>query len=357
MAALGDGDAAAAAREARTLLDGPPLPAHERGVVLTVMGDALDRLGRTAEAFGAWLSANETLRNLYAERFERGAAEPGLKVVERLRSGFDTLDAELWRPAPAAEAAEAPGAGHVFVVGFPRSGTTLLGQVLAAHPEVTTLDELETLADAGRAYLSGGDGLQRLAAADEAELAPFREAYWRTVRSHGVAPEAGTFVDKLPMNTLGLPLIARLFPQAKVIFVRRDPRDVVLSCFRRQFVMNGTSWEFLSLAGTARFYDAVMGLAARYMAALPLNLTTLRYEDLVADFAGQTETLRAFIGLSDDPAMAAFAGSERAADIATPSAAQVAGGVFEGAGQWKRYETQLAPVTPVLKPWIETFGY
>jgi tetratricopeptide (TPR) repeat protein len=356
MAALGEGDAAAAVREARILLDGPPPPSHERAVVLTVMGDALDRMGRTAEAFGSWLSANEALRNLYAPQFGAGGTETGHALAERLRKGFEAVDPTLWRREHAPAAPER-GAGHVFVVGFPRSGTTLLGQVLAAHPDVTTLDELETLAAAGRAYLADPGGLQRLAAAGEAELDGFREAYWRTVRAQGVAPEDGTFVDKLPMNTLGLPLIARLFPEAKVIFVRRDPRDVLLSCFRRQFVINGTNWEFLSLAGAARFYDAVMGLAERYMAALPLDVAVLRYEDLVADLAGETEKLRAFLGLAEDPAMAAFAGSERAADIATPSAAQVAGGVFEGAGQWKRYASQLAPVTPVLRPWIEAFGY
>jgi hypothetical protein len=229
--------------------------------------------------------------------------------------------------------------------------------VLAAHPQAETLDELETLADAGRAFLADEGGLERLAAASEADLDPLRDAYWRRVRAAGVEPAGQTFVDKLPMNTLGLPLVARLFPQAKVIFVRRDPRDVILSCFRRQFVMNGASWEFLSLPGAARFYDAAMRLAQAYLAGLPLDAQVLRYEDLVADFATETAKLCAFIGLPQDPAVTAFAGSANAADIATPSAAQVAGGVSgEGVGQWKRYETQLAPVLPALKPWIKAFG-
>lgn len=358
MATLGEGDAAGAEREARALLAGPPLVGDERGVTLTLLGDAIDQQDRASEAFGTWLSANQTLRDAYASQFALGGAAPGLAVVERLRTAFDRTRPADWRRGKKAAVPASPAARHVFVLGFPRSGTTLLGQVLAAHPDVTTLDELETLAEAGRAFLSDEEGLARLAAASDDELDRFRDAYWGSVRSQGVEPQGRTFVDKLPMNTLGLPLIARLFPQAKVVFVRRDPRDVLLSCFRRQFVINGTNWEFLSLPGAARFYDAVMRLAEGYAKALPLDMTVLRYEDLVGDLAGASAKLCAFIGLAPDPAMAAFAGSAAAADIATPSAAQVSGAVFgEGVGQWRRYQSQLAPVLPTLAPWVEAFGY
>lgn len=356
MAALGEGDPSAAEREARGLLDEPGLHPQERGVALTLVGDALDRQDRPDAAFEAYEEANAILKALYAPRFAAGGAPTGMDVVERLQRGFAATSASDW--AGQASAGPSPVKGHVFVVGFPRSGTTLLGQVLGAHPQVTTLDELETLGESGLAFLSDAAGLARLAQAPDSELEPFRDAYWGRMKAMGLSLAGRTLVDKLPMNTLGLPLIARLFPAAKVVFVRRDPRDVVLSCFRRQFVMNGANWEFLSLGGAARFYAAVMRLAEAYMAALPLDLQVLRYEDLVADFAGETARLGGFLGLAPDPAMTGFKGAARVEEIATPSAAQVAGGLFdEGVGQWRRYEARLTPVAPMLAPWISAFGY
>ncbi len=165
----------------------------------------------------------------------------------------------------------------------------MLGQVLAAHPRLVTLDERETLTDASQALLRRPGDVARLAASEDAALEPYRQAYWRRVRAAGLKVEGKVFVDKLPMNTLGLPLIARLFPRAKVVFVRRDPRDVILSCFRRQFVVGPSTWELLSLDGAARFYDVVMRFADSCLAQL--RTWTCAYsgiEDLIADFEGET---------------------------------------------------------------------
>ena len=165
-------------------------------------------------------------------------------------------------------------------------------------------------------------------------------------------------LDKLPLNTMKLPLIARLFPEAKILFALRDPRDVVLSCFRQRFRMNPSMYEFLTLDGAARFYDGVMRLADLYRAKLSLDLHTHRYEDLVEDFDGQTRTICDFIGLPWRAEMRDFAATLDDRSTATPSSTQVARGLYrEGVGQWRRYRDQLAPVLPVLAPWVATYGY
>ena len=143
--------------------------------------------------------------------------------------------------------------GHVFLLGFPRSGTTLLEQVLASHPRVEALEERETLTDAMRAFLRharrppspGGRPTS-------AELEPLRAAYWARVRAEGAQVAGKVFVDKHPLNTLKLPLIAKLFPEAKILFAQRDPRDVVLSCYRRRFAMSGSAYQLLTLARRGR---------------------------------------------------------------------------------------------------------
>lgn len=351
MAVLGEGNAADGLDRCERLLSRPDLDPHQAAVAEGQRGDALDKLGRPAEAFAAFAESNRRLNALYPQ----DGRESGSAKARRLAEAFAALPAP-----PMAERSpdphRPPVTGHIFLLGFPRSGTTLLGQVLDAHPAVTTLDERENLADAAAAFLDPPDGLARLAEASSAQIDRLRAAYWHRV-ARGAPDLAGqAFVDKLPLNTLGLPLIARLFPQAKVIFMRRDPRDVVLSCFRQRFVADPSTADFATLAGAARFYDAVMTLADVYRARLSLDIHDQSYEALTADFEGQTRALCAFLGLDWDPAMEVFSG--RAKTVATPSAAQLARGLYrDGAGKWRRYAAQMGDVLPILEPWAGRFGY
>src|SRR5262249_6880567 len=119
--------------------------------------------------------------------------------------------------------------GHVFLLGFPRSGTTLLEVVLDGHPRVASLDEHELLIDGIRRFMGDARDLTALERASEEELRPWRQAYWNRVREGEIEVSGKVFVDKYPMSTLKLPLIARLFPNAKILFACRDPREVVLA--------------------------------------------------------------------------------------------------------------------------------
>ena len=115
-------------------------------------------------------------------------------------------------------------------------------------------------------------GLRALLRADARELGVLRERYWREVREAGLEVAGKVFVDKHPLHSLKLPLIARLFPNAKILFAYRDPRDVVLSCFRRRFNMNPAMYQLLTLEGAAAFYDATMQLADAGAAAAGAGL-------------------------------------------------------------------------------------
>jgi hypothetical protein len=165
------------------------------------------------------------------------------------------------------------------------------------------------------------------------------------------------FIDKLPLNSIKLPLIAKLFPEAKILFAVRDPRDAVLSCFRQRFRMNPSMFEFLTLDGAARFYAQVMRLSELYRDRFALTVFEHRYEDLVSDFEGRAQAVCDFIGVDWTPEMRRFADGGARRSVATPSATQVARGLYDGAGQWRRYADQLAPVIPILQPWIDKFGY
>ena len=158
--------------------------------------------------------------------------------------------------------------------------------------------------------------------------------------------------------SVNLPLVAKLFPGARILFARRDPRDVVLSCFRRRFGMNPSMYQLLTLEGSAAYYGAVMRLSELYAGLLPLPRRLVRYESLVEDFDATARAACEFLGLEWSEELRDFAAKARTRGITTPSAAQVARGLNrDGQGTWRRYLPQMAPVLPMLRPWIEAFGY
>ena len=355
---LNAGDLQAASRRLDELQRDVALTATNRAIVQGLIGDLDDAAGRPAEAFEAYGAANEALRRLHGSVFEPPARRTALAHAQGLAAWFGAADPEPWRRAPELRPRAADPALHVFLVGFPRSGTTLLENVLAAHPNVVSLEEKDCLAPAIGAYLDSDEGLERLARIGPGEAMRQRDDYWSAVRSFGVEPRGRVFIDKMPLASLNLPLIAKLFPGARILFARRDPRDVVLSCFRRRFGMNPSMYQLLTLEGAAAFYDAVMRLSEIYRERLALPQHLIRYESLVEDFEGATRDVCAFLGLEWDEGLKDFAAKARTRGISTPSAAQVARGLNrDGQGAWRRYRDQMAPVLPLLQPWVERFGY
>ncbi len=322
-----------------------------------LLADALDAVDRTSEALEAYQAGNAAIRDTHSRNAERIGLELGVEYCHRLHAFFEAALTRSWLPIPVAEG-ESGIKGHAFLVGFPRSGTTLLEQVLASHPDVVALEEKPPLAELQSEYFDDDAALARLAVMDSKTAIAARKQYWRRVREFGVEPSGKVFIDKLPLSTPFLPLIAKLFPTAKIIFARRDPRDVVVSCFRRRFRQNAMILEFTSIERTARLYDAVMRLAELYFAKLPLDVHIYRYESLVEDFDSEAKSLCAFLGLKWDAAMRDFAETARKRDVRTPSAPQVRRGLYkEGVGQWRRYSEGLTSVLPILRPWVERYRY
>jgi len=355
-AQLGEKDLPGAEASAKALLTEPRLDPTDRPMVQALLGDALEGQDRAAEAFAAYAAGNAEARQQNRAEYEGEGVETHLQLVRRIEAFLAGLKPGDWAP----QRVEDEGMGareHVFLIGFPRSGTTLLEQILASHPDVISLEERPTLEDADLAYLVEPEGLERLAKAPAAELADLQRRYWARVADYGVDPAGKVFIDKLPLNTVKLSMISALFPKAKVLFALRDPRDVVLSCFRRAFGMNPAMYQFTSLEGTAVFYDAVMRLEQVSTERTPVEMAEVKYEDLIADLEGEARQVCAFLGLEWTDDLKAFAQKSRERTIRTPSAKQVARGLYRGDGQWRRYEQELAPVLPMLKPWLVRFGY
>lgn len=349
------GAAERAAASARALIRRADLTPENRVAALTLAGDALDRLDACGQAFAAYTEAQALAGAAYAARV--GPTRSHRALVEWL-----TASVAPATPRTVARL-ENEVANHVFLIGYPRSGTTLVENVLASAEGVEALEERPTLAAADRAFLADDAGLGRLAALDTAgdaadgETTRLRAAYWDKVAAAGITAAARTFVDMDPLKGIKLPVIARLFPNAKIVVMHRDPRDVVWSCFRRNFRLSPATFEFTSLDRTARHYDAVMRLTERCLEMYPLAVHRLRYDALVADFDTTTAALCAATGVPWSAAMRRFDATARRRGVSTASVGQVRRGLYDGGGQWRRYAAQLAPVMPLLTPWVERFGF
>jgi len=351
MSDIREGQLAQADSNLSAFLSDAAVSEHARATALGELGDLRDRQGRIDEAFEAYSRANDLTGTLYT-----GLVAGGLSTSETVRAlaGYFENKERLHRfPAPGI-----PAKGHAFLLGFLRSGTTLLEQVLASHPDVVTLEERGPDVDAVRHFMRAPHDLDPLYRASEQEIQKYRDLYWQRVRKHGVDPTNKVFVDKGPIQTVYLPVIARLFPDAKILFAIRDPRDVVFSCFRTRFGMNSTTYELLTLQGAADLYAGVMRLAEIYRAVIPMDVHEVRHEAFVRNFDAEARRLCDVLGLEWSEAMRNFAERSKLGAIATASGPQIARGLNQqGIGRWRPYRSHLTPVLPELQPWVEKFGY
>ena len=349
-AELAGGDLGSAEKLLRRVIIDSRAGPSDRARATGLLADVLDAAGRYDEAFEAYNACNLALRQIH----RRFADSNVLGYTRALTAAMQKIDADRWTVVPETSAA---ATGHVFLLGFPRTGTTLVEVVLDGNPRVVSLEEHELLADGVLAFMREPLNFEALANADERAVNALREAYWRRVRNAGVDVAGKVFVDKHPLNSLKLPLIVKLFPRAKILFAVRDPRDVILSCFRRRFQMNPSMYELLTVSGAAAFYAAAMDFAYTVKRSLALEWHEIRYERLVAGFEQEMRSICAYLDLDWMAGMGEFAHRVQAREHATPSTAQLSRGLVTSAtAQWRNYESQLAPAMPLLKPWIERFG-
>jgi hypothetical protein len=239
----------------------------------------------------------------------------------------------------------------VFLVGFPRSGTTLLDTILHSHGGFTILEELPFLDAALQGFWAdtSGDRHSALIAARDhyrAALRPYREA-------------GKIVVDKLPLNLSHVGMIRMLFPEAKIVCALRDPRDAVLSAYLQSFAPNEGMARFLTLEGSAEFYDTLFGLWDFYRRILEIGCAYVRYESVVEDFDGEIGRLFAYLGVPWREDIRNFNETAVARGlIPTPSYHQVVRPIYrDSIGRWKHYAPFLGDAFAPLEKWIDEFGY
>jgi Flp pilus assembly protein TadD len=323
---------------------------------LSEKGAVLDRMGRYDEAFAAFRAAKQKARDVDGDRYQ---AEEAARLVGRLRGFFTAGRLNILPRAAVVQATPQP----IFILGFPRSGTTLLEQILSGHPAITAGDELPLIHELTEAMprllaspLAYPDALAELWLADKRDgLDQLRDDYLRRARQLGVVqPGATWFTDKMPLNETHLGLIALIFPEAPLIHVLRHPLDVVLSVFSNNLT-HGFYCAY-DLETAARHYVLVSELLEHYRREMTLRYLPLRYEDMVLDHEASVRRVLSFIGATFDEKCLRFHENRRYAR--TASYAQVSEPLYDrSVFRYRNYLEHLRPVIPILEPVITRLGY
>jgi len=305
------------------------------------LAKAYDDLGRFDDAFRHMRQGNRQKHALitYDEK-------QALEQFDRIRARFDR-----------SVLARKPGGFHsdlpIFVLGMPRSGTTLIEQILAAHPAVHGAGELTDFSRLANQIRDGSGNLCRypddVAGLSDETLRDLGKDYVERLRR--LSPDALRITDKMPGNFVFAGLIHMALPDARIIHVSRDARDTCLSCYSKLFAQ---PQDFTyDLAELGRYYRQYDGLMTHWREALPRGrMLEVRYEDVIADIEGSARRIVDYCGLEWDPACIAFHQARR--PVRTASASQVRQPIYRSSvGRWRSYDDNLAPLIAALEDAVD----
>jgi len=246
----------------------------------------------------------------------------------------------------------------IFLLGFLRSGTTLTEQVLASHPDIYTSDESDILAETinrlKKIVESGETELEKLKRASKEDINELRCYFWQRVKEeHGEQVLKATYVEKNALNSISVGFINILFPEAKIIFSLRDPRDVCLSCYMQSFTLSEQTAPLLTWEDTALYYAKVMDLWSTIKEQLTIEYFELPYEDAVSDFETTFKQLFSFINVEWNPDVEHFYQQTKHKYIATPSFSDVTKPIYQTSkARWKNYSNKFEPIMVHLERFI-----
>jgi len=328
---------------------------------------ALERVFAIADADGMnSLQAGHALAKTYEDLGDLAKSIEWLKKAKRIRGKSHMYDAV--RDARSADAAMAladgPANGFesrepIFIVGMPRTGTSLVDRIVSSHPEVSSAGELTNFSELMKAFAQTGAAYTfedvTLKAAKGIDVAALGKAYVESTRP--ITGERPHFIDKSPINYLLAGVIHRALPNARIICLVRDPMDACLSLYRQLIPTNNWYYDYIyRLEDTAHAYALHRKVVSHWREKLPPDrFMEVRYEDIVADLEGQARKLIAFCGLAWDDRCLAFHQNQSA--ITTPSAAQVRQPIYTSSiGRWRKYGPLLDPLKRALEAEGFTIG-
>lgn len=328
---------------------------HEKHFILFPLATSLHALGRIQETIGALIEAHRS-QVAYIRRSRPLAGLRGTPQMQITEFSCDPADVAKWdyTGAPSLEASP------IFVVAFPRSGTTLLELTLDAHPALRSMDEQPFIQNAVEDMLALGMKYpEELSPFSPQQLEDLRAKYWERTRKKVQLEPRQRLVDKNPLNILRLPAIVRLFPNAPIVLAIRHPYDVILSCYMQHFRAPDFAMLCSEMPSLTIGYRKTFDFWYENVEMLKPHVLEVHYERLVSNFGPEVRRIADFLRLPWNPVLLKPGDRAQAKGyISTPSYSQVVQPVnTKAVGRWQAYRNYLQPAYPVVEPYINRWGY
>jgi tetratricopeptide (TPR) repeat protein len=342
----------AAESRLRDLIASEPRHPFVRYACRYELAQILDRNGQGDDAMRLLSEAKQIVRGLTDTEVLLRGYDQGADSARRFTRSLPKTILRTWAEY-FPEGKREPIPPLAFLGGHPRSGTTLLEQVLDAHPGVAALDEPTAFLDVLQPEFHKSKELS------SARVNTLRRLYIQALlRESGSAGTGKLLLDKNPSPTARLPLWLRVFPELRVLIALRDPRDVVLSCYFQNIPLNAANVNFLSFEHLAKHYADLMDIWLAVREWEGFAWLEVRYEDTVAALEKEGRRVTEFLGLAWEAGQARFYEKSRTKQLYSPTYQDVTRPVYSrSVARWHAYEKYLAPILPALEPYCRKFGY
>ncbi len=247
-----------------------------------------------------------------------------------------------------------------FLIGFPRSGTTLLDTILRSHPSIEVLEEIPIINRfIDHLYINKSFSLEDLEKANPDLITEMRNYYFDQIEKYKKNKDKKITIDKMPLNIVHVGEILRFFPNAKFILALRHPYDCVLSCFMQNFMLNHAMASFLNLEDASKLYDLTMSLWKKYIKVFKIDYHIIRYEDVILNFEVTIKALLSFLNVPwSENVKEFYKTAEKRGIINTPSYNQVNQPIYlDSIYRWKNYEKEFVKSKKSLDKWVKEFSY
>lgn len=312
-----------------------------------------DHLGMFENAFKSFTITNTLIRDTYEKKVDKK------NYIKTIEERFNFFSQKNFKNI-SNRIVEDQNIDPTFLVGFPRSGTTLLDTILRTHSSIEVLEE-KPIVDKliKELHLHLNKDFMKLDKIDVNIKQTLRSLYFET-RNNFVSNEKNKlYIDKLPLNIIYIGELSQIFPNSKFILALRNPFDSVMSCFMQPFTPNDAMANFYNLSDATKLYDEVFKLWMQYEKKLKIKFHKIKYEEIVEDFDLSISSLLKFLDLEWDNKLKEFyKTAENRGIINTPSYNQINKPIYnKSIGRWKNYKNHFEGLEPILKKWSSNFNY
>ena len=319
----------------------------------SLLAKSYDRINEFEKAYNHFKINNQLVNESYGKDVDEKSF---IQLVTKRIEFFKNFKFNRWKQYQSKDEFLQP----IFLVGFPRSGTTLLDTILRTNNSIEVIEEKPILRNFLRNLnLKTKNNFDNLDDLDKKFIQNMQNIYFEERAQYLHNKKTKTVIDKMPLNIIYIGEILRFFPNAKFIFALRNPYDSVLSCFMQQFELNPAMKNFTSLENSAILYDLVMKLWTIYRDVFSINCHFIKYEDLITDFEKTTKEIFKFLKIDwSDNTKNFHIMAKKRLNISTPSYNQITSPLYSRSiSRWKNYEKEFKDLKNILDPWLDEFNY